>query len=245
MLARLHYSVAIQAESAAGGVLPRTRATRGWPVNMARHAAALFSLCAQSAMNATRIEECRAAQCVECGGASCTVEHPAIGGSAVCAASAAITNLLQAVAAARGSVAGAGPVITVSEVRGVLVSNAGIAEASADVLLAHLRRYAPPLQLMRGAQTSFVLEELVMLQAPLHCATEAPLYCAACLQSQAHMPPNKHTKWCSRCHCVRYCSRECQTTDWRRGHQKLCGALAALRSGSAGGSGGATSGEHL
>jgi MYND finger len=168
---------------------------------------------------------------VQCGGASCSVEHPAIGGNAVCAALAASTHLLQAVAAARGSAAGEGPVVTLSEVRGVLMGKDVMAEASADVLLAHLRRYAHPLQLMQGAQTSFVLQELIMLQAPLHCAEDAPLWCANCLHTQAYMTPDKQTKWCSRCRCVRYCSSACQAEHWRGGHRRLCTALAALRSG--------------
>jgi NAD(P)-dependent dehydrogenase (short-subunit alcohol dehydrogenase family) len=76
----------------------------------------------------------------------------------------------------------------------VLVSNAGIAEASADVLLAQLRRYAHPLQLMRGVQASNVLGVLIMLQAPLRCVSEPPLSCAKCLRPQAYMPPHEHTK---------------------------------------------------
>jgi len=31
---------------------------------------------------------------------------------------------------------------------------------------------------------------------------------------------------CSRCHTVRYCSKECQTADWKNGHKSIC-ALAA------------------
>jgi MYND finger len=162
------------------------------------------------------------------GGAGCSVEHPVISGSPLCSALTAALNLLHAVAAARGSAVGEGPVVTLPELRGVLVSDAGIAEANADALLAHLRRYAHLLQLMRGAQTMIVLEVLVMLQAPLRCVTEAPLWCAKCWRSEVY----GQTRWCSRCQCVRYCSKKCQTDDWRGGHNRLCRALAALRSGS-------------
>jgi hypothetical protein len=62
----------------------------------------------------------------------------------------------------------------------VLVSNAGMAETAADVLLAHLRGYIDPLQLMQGAHSFGALELVVMLQAPLHCVVESPLWCAKC-----------------------------------------------------------------
>jgi hypothetical protein len=232
MLSKLYFSVATKAQSAPGGILPRSLATRGWPANMPRSAAALLALSAQSAMNGARLEECRAAQCTEGGGAGCSVEHPVISGNALCTALIAALNLRHAVAAARSSAVGEGPAATLAELHSVLVSDAGIPEASADVLLAHLRRYAHPLQLMQGAQTLTILEVLVMLQAPLRCLTEAPLWCAGCCKLEVY----GRTKWCSRWQCVRYCSRECQTDDWRGRHKRSCRGLAALRCGSAGSS---------
>ena len=32
---------------------------------------------------------------------------------------------------------------------------------------------------------------------------------------------------CSACRAVRYCCRECSVVDWRVGHKRVCGALAA------------------
>ena len=32
---------------------------------------------------------------------------------------------------------------------------------------------------------------------------------------------------CSKCKCVRYCSRECQRAHWKRSHKKVCAHLAA------------------
>jgi MYND finger len=121
---------------------------------------------------------------------------------------------------------------------------AGMAGAAADALLAHLRRYVPVLQLLLGAGPYYMvlLELAVMLQAPLRCASEALLCCAECGVAQALLPPGQHTKSCSSCECVRYCSTQCQARDWRGGHKRLCAALAALRSGGDGGGRGAGDG---
>ena len=46
-----------------------------------------------------------------------------------------------------------------------------------------------------------------------------------CYNPQCNIPDNKversKTKYCSRCRCVTYCSRECQVADWSR-HKFLC-----------------------
>jgi MYND finger len=197
-------------------------------------------------MDSIRIVECAAAQCAECGGANCSAEHPPIGGGGLFAAwQVTGNNLFGAVAVARKAVGRdrEGTPITLAEVRSVLVANAGMAEAAADTLLAHLRRYATPLAFVDGAQSSDMLAMMVMLDAPID-TMPAPLWCVRCPNIDAFMPAGKHTKWCSRCVCVRYCSRECQVADWRDGHKKICPALAALRSGSVGGGSSATGNEE-
>jgi hypothetical protein len=167
MLATLYTDVGHKAAGAADSKLPRTRATRFWPADAPRDAVTLYVLAAECALDSIRISECAAAQCIECGGAKCTSEHPLLDGSALATAREASVALLRAVAAARGVAVGEGPVITLAELRGVLVRNASLAEPTADVLLSHLRRYAPVLQLHLGPQDRYLLEIAVMLQAPL------------------------------------------------------------------------------
>ena len=41
---------------------------------------------------------------------------------------------------------------------------------------------------------------------------------------EAEGRPNQR---CSACRAVRYCCRECSVADWRAGHRRVCGALAA------------------
>jgi MYND finger len=232
MLHDLYAQAGRKAHLAADHILPRTRATRGWPADAPRKAVVLHAMSAQRAMDGIGIAECVAAQCTECGGANCSAEHPLIG-SGLFAAWQTTTALFCAVAAARNSGYREGPPITLAEIRGVLVADAGMAETAADVLLAHLRRYAPLLSLADGAQSSNMLDMMVML-VPMH-GMLAPLWCARCPNIDVFMPAGKHTKWCSKCVCVRYCSRECQIADWRDGHKTICPALAAVRSGDAGG----------
>jgi hypothetical protein len=53
-------------------------------------------------------------------------------------------------------------------------------------------------------------------------APSSPLIsCANC--SAIYLNPLRK---CSRCHTVRYCSKECQTQDWKNGHKFVC-AIAA------------------
>ena len=40
--------------------------------------------------------------------------------------------------------------------------------------------------------------------------------CACCKRSDCHL------KVCSRCGLVSYCTKECQKTDWKRGHKAMC-----------------------
>jgi MYND finger len=229
MLATLYVDVGSNAADAADGKLPRTRATRGWPADAPRDSVTLYVLAAECALDSIRISECAAAQCTDCGGAKCTSEHPLLGGSALLRAREASAALLQAVAAARGVAVGEGPVITLTELRGVLVQTASLAEPTADVLLSHLRRYAPVLQLHLGPQDAYLLEVAVMLQAPLRCAEVPLLWCAKCGCVQATMPTGEFLRSCRRCACVRYCNKACQTEHWRGGHKRLCAALAELR----------------
>jgi MYND finger len=85
---------------------------------------------------------------------------------------------------------------------------------------------------------SSALELAVMLRAPLPCFRDPLLWCANCHKHQAFMAAGEHVKWCSRCQCVRYCSRRCQAEHWRDGHRRVCKGLAALMGhGSDGGDG--------
>jgi hypothetical protein len=78
MLHDLYAHTARKAHLAPDHMLPRTRATRGWPADAPRSAVVLYALAAQRGMDSIRIAECAAAQCVECGGANCNAEHPPI-----------------------------------------------------------------------------------------------------------------------------------------------------------------------
>jgi hypothetical protein len=126
-------------------------------------------LAGERALDSIRSSECAAAQCTECGGAKCTSEHPLLGGTALVRARQASAALLRAVAAARGVAVGEGPMITLAELRSVLVRNASLAEPTADVLLSHLRRYAPVLQLKVGLQDRYLLEICRRRCAALRC----------------------------------------------------------------------------
>jgi hypothetical protein len=48
---------------------------------------------------------------------------------------------------------------------------------------------------------------------------EAPLMCSYC---SSESPPKGGFKICSQCKSARYCSTECQTFHWKKGHSKLC-----------------------
>jgi MYND finger len=242
MLQGLHDRAAAAA-AADGGRLPHTRATRALPADEPRDAVTLHARGAQLGFDAARIAECAAAQCNECGGAACASEHPVVGGSSLLAAWAGAIALARAVAAARGLKLGEGAVATPADVCAVLLGDAGMAEAAADVLLAHVRRYLPVLLLQRGVLMRSLLELAVMVQAPLPCFHEPMQWCAACATPQAYMVVTTSAKWCSGCNCLRYCSKRCQAADWRAGHKRLCAALAALKGSCEGGgvSGGAGS----
>ncbi len=54
----------------------------------------------------------------------------------------------------------------------------------------------------------------------------APRLLVVNLCTTCHTPESASTKLlaCARCKIVRYCSRECQAVDWKRGHKTLCAA---------------------
>jgi TPR repeat protein len=52
----------------------------------------------------------------------------------------------------------------------------------------------------------------------------APLMCSFC---STENPPKGGFKICSRCKSARYCSTECQTSHWKKGHNQVCVAPAA------------------
>jgi MYND finger len=239
MLRALYARVAVQARSAASGTLPRTRATRPWPSDEPRDVVSLFARAVVVAMDEVRVIECAAAQCAECGGATCASVHPLKGGQVLWIVWQAVAALSEAVAAARGAALEQGPVATRAEFRDVFVGSAGVAGATVDVLLAHLQRYVPVLQIFAATGPVYlqVVQLAVMLQVPLRRARDAPRWCAACTRLEVCMPAGEHARVCSKCECVRYCSRRCQTAHWRDGHKQYCAALAALKSGSVDGIG--------
>ena len=55
---------------------------------------------------------------------------------------------------------------------------------------------------------------------------------ASCYNPECKIPHRKVersiTKYCSRCRCVTYCSRECQVADWSRHKQSSCDTNAAI-----------------
>ena len=51
--------------------------------------------------------------------------------------------------------------------------------------------------------------------------------CKFCLKLNGERVERSKTKYCSRCRCVTYCSRECQEADWSR-HKSICDNKAAI-----------------
>ena len=58
--------------------------------------------------------------------------------------------------------------------------------------------------------------------------------CGQPLAAPGQLPSGSVLKLCTKCRLVAYCSKECQTADWKRGHKKVCGTR---RVGGAGGGG--------
>ena len=59
--------------------------------------------------------------------------------------------------------------------------------------------------------------------------------CGQPLAAPGQLPAGSVLQLCAKCRLVAYCSKQCQTADWKRGHKKLCGTR---RAGGAGGGGG-------
>jgi len=51
--------------------------------------------------------------------------------------------------------------------------------------------------------------------------------CRCCEKDQEEL--SSRLSWCSRCHAVRYCSKECQEKDWKNYHKKECKHLKIMR----------------
>jgi MYND finger len=234
LLRLLYTHVAAVAEASADGTLPHTSATRHWPAEAPRDAVTLYTRCAQHAADSVRIVECVAARCAEGGGANCTATHPIVGGDALTGIQ---TAMWAATAAVRNALGGGPCAITPADASNALVSRAGMTQAAADALLAHMRRYLHVFQWKVGAHQLFILQLAVMLQAPLPSFHDSLLWCAACGTYQPFMPAGRRPKWCSGCRCLRFCSQECQAAEWRKRHRWLCKPLAELKSASAGGVG--------
>jgi len=46
-----------------------------------------------------------------------------------------------------------------------------------------------------------------------------------CPRTKYSTLPADQFQWCSQCHCVLYCSKECQKIDWKRRHKHSCKAV--------------------
>ena len=53
--------------------------------------------------------------------------------------------------------------------------------------------------------------------------------CGQPLAAPGQLPAGSVLQLCAKCRLVAYCSKQCQTADWKRGHKKVC---AARREGS-------------
>jgi hypothetical protein len=68
----------------------------------------------------------------------------------------------------------------------------------------------------RTGRYAVSLEDGKELSLKAECVARAGCAAAGCASEEA-------SSVCSRCHAVRYCSRECQRTDWKA-HKPLCTA---------------------
>ena len=50
-----------------------------------------------------------------------------------------------------------------------------------------------------------------------------PNQCSHCKTREGEL------RWCAKCHVARYCSKECQTIDWKAGHKQYCRETAMLK----------------
>ena len=80
---------------------------------------------------------------------------------------------------------------------------------------------------------SFMIEEVDEDFDPDDCFEELGSRCMAC---NAYPEDGKKLLACQRCRHVKYCSRACQLTGWRRGHKESCGKPLPRPSQVAGGS---------
>ena len=71
----------------------------------------------------------------------------------------------------------------------------------------------------RTFEVSVIIEEEEDFD-PDDCFEDFGMSCMAC---NAPAPEGKKLMACQRCKRVRYCSRKCQLTGWRRGHKESCG----------------------